>query len=695
MHRLLIISLISIVTPALTHPGVAGNRVTPELLWKLGRLESACVDPAGNRVAYVVRHYDLQKNTGTSAIHLLDLKTHKDQVLVGSLKGADSIQFAATNQGIRLFYVATMKTASQEGADDGAKPQVWSIPAAGGVPTQVTQLKEGVANLKVSPTNTHLAFTVRVKMDATANELFKDLPQANARIIDHLMYRHWNVWHDYAYSHVHVAMLKTDGRAAEPIDLMRGIRANCPLEPFGGAEDFSWSPDGREIALTAKIVNDPAESTDSDIYLAAIDGKQALRCITPEMNGYDTQPSYSPNGRYLAFHSMRHAGFESDRNRLMIYDRASGSIRELTKGLDQTVNDAVWMRDSNSLVFMSEHLGTEQLFQIELARHGARQITRGWHNWGIAGALPDGQRLLVTSQNMIRPKELSLVNIQDGKAVRVTHINDTLYKNLEVPTIKQRWIRSSDGAMVHCWVIYPPNFDPSKKWPMLTYCQGGPQAQIGQSFSYRWNFHLMASHGYVVLAPNRRGLPGFGQKWNDQISGDWGGQAMQDILAATDAMMVEPYIDTQRIGAIGASFGGYTVYWLMGHNHDRFCCMIAHAGVFDLESMYGSTEELFFPNWDLGGPYWKSRQLQHRYDQFSPNRFVRNWKTPLLIIHGEKDFRVPVTQGMEAFTAAKVQGVPARFLYFPTECHWVLEPQNGVLWHRVFFQWLDRWCGVQ
>lgn len=295
--------------------------------------------------------------------------------------------------------------------------------------------------------------------------------------------------------------------------------------------------------------------------------------------------------------------------------------------------------------------------------------------------------------SMLRPTELFILSLEDGSVSALTDVNGEIYAELELPEIEERWVRSTDGEKVHNWVIYPPDFDAERKWPLLVYCQGGPQQQIGQWFSYRWNFHLMAARGYVIVAVNRRGLPGFGRKWNDEISGDWGGQAMRDILASTDSMMTEPFIDTRRVGAIGASFGGYTTYWLMGNHGGRFAAMVAHAGVFNLESMYGSTEELFFVNWDLGGPYWKDAATRAKYEAFSPHRFVGSWSTPLLVIHGEKDFRVPVTQGIEAFTAARVQGVPARFLYFPDEGHWVLSPQNGVLWHRVFFDWLDRWCG--
>ncbi len=664
----------------------AAERMTPELLWGLGRLGSSCVDSEGKLVAYAVRHYDLKENSGTSTIHVIDLKSKKQRQLLGNLKSADSLQFVQRPEGTRLFF---------EGArvgDEDAKTQVWSIDAAGGDPQQVTELESGVANLKVSPTGKHLAFTAEVKMDKTVNEMFADLPKADARIIDSLMYRHWNAWHDYSFSHLHVMALNDDGSTAEAVDLMKGVRADCPLPPFGGAEQYNWAPDGKEIAYTAKVVNNPAESTDSDVYLVAVDGSRPTRCITHGMNGYDNDPVYSPDGNYIAFHSMERPGFEADRNRIMLFDRANGEVREVTDGLDQTAHGVQWMPDSQSLVFMSEHRGCDQLFRIFLNTQGSQQISHGVFNWAVHEVMPDGKTLLVASQNMLRPWELSLLNLEDGAVTGLTGINDDIYKNLELPEIKQRWVRASDGKMIHNWVIYPPNFDQSKKWPMITYCQGGPQGQVGQWFSYRWNFHLMAANDYVILAVNRRGLPGFGQAWNDQISGDWGGQAMQDILASTDEMMVEPYVDTQRLAAIGASFGGYTVYWLMGNHQDRFACMIAHCGVFNLESMYGSTEELFFPTWDLGGAYWDNPEVQDMYDRFSPHRFIRNWRTPLLVVHGQKDFRVPVTQGMEAFTAAQLQGVPSRFLYYPDECHWVLGPQNGVLWHRVFFDWLGRYC---
>ncbi len=680
--------LLTLLTTTTSLATAADQRMTPELLWKLGRVSGGTVSPDGARVAYAVRHYDLGENSGSSQIHLLTRNGKRDHTLAQRWKQVSDLQWGRGDAADLLFLVGLPLA-----ADSDATPQVWSINPADGQASQVSDVPGGVANLKIAPTGQHCAFTVDVKLDQTVNDLHADLPKADARIIDSLMFRHWNAWHDYAYSHLHVARL-VEGRAVDVVDLMKGLRVDCPLQPFGSAEAFAWAPDGRELAYTAKIVNQPAESTDSDVYLVDVEGGHA-RCITPGRPGYETAPAYSPDGNYLAFHSMQRGGFESDRNRIMVYARSTGAIEELTVGLDQTAHGATWLPDSKSLLFVSEWRGTNQIFRIGLRDRRTTQISRGRYNWGLADLFPGGNAALVTRQDMLRPNELATLDLSAGSADILTTINDKHYEPLALPTVEQRYVTASDGAAIHNWVIYPPDFDPARKWPLITYCQGGPQGQIGQWFSYRWNFHLMAARGYVVVAVNRRGLPGFGRAWNDQISGDWGGQAMQDILASTDDLLAAPYIDRSRTAAVGASFGGYTVYWLMGNAEDRFGCMIAHCGVFNLESWYGSTEELFFANWDLGGPYWKSSEAQQKYDRFSPHRFIGQWKTPLLVVHGEKDFRVPVTQGIEAFTAAQVQGVPSRFLYYPTEGHWVLSPQNGVLWHRVFFDWLDRHCQPQ
>jgi dipeptidyl aminopeptidase/acylaminoacyl peptidase len=662
------------------------TRMTPELLWKLGRLGDVAASPDGQWVAFAVKRYDLAANSGTSTLYVQQLQSGTTVALLKDWQSIGDVQFAPSPFGPRLYI------SGLSGESPDSKPQAWAVnPVDGGI-YPVTRLADGIANLKVDPLGRRIAFTVDVKLDQGVTELYKDLPKADARVIDSLMFRHWDAWHDYKYSHLHVAELDDQGRAGDAVDLMKDLRVDCPVPPFGGREQFSWSPDGRQIAYTMKLVKDWAQSTNSDVYVVEVDKPGAGKNVSAGLEGYDNDPVFSPDGRFLAFHSMERAGFEADRNRIMICDLASGTITEATAGLDQTAHGARWAPDSEQLFFTSEQQGTVQLYRIARGGGEPSQVSQGQFDWQLHSIDPRGGTALVSFMNMLRPQELAILDLADGSSRTITHINDETYRDLELPSIEQRWVEASDGKQIHCWVIYPPGFDPAKKWPLLTYCQGGPQGQVGQSFSFRWNFHLMAANDYVIAAPNRRGLPGFGRQWNDQISGDWGGQAMQDILSATDQLLAEPYVDAKRAAAIGASFGGYTVYWLMGNHKNRFAAMVAHCGVFNLESMYGSTEELFFVNWDMGGPYWESPKTQRDYNRFSPHRFVKQWQTPLLVVHGEKDFRVPVTQGIEAFTAAQVQNVPSRFLYFPEEGHWVLSPQNGVLWHRIFFDWLDRYC---
>ena len=686
------------------------ERLSPERLWDFARIGDAVISPDGTQLAYLVTRYDLEANAGSTSLLLQPLRGPDGErsdataaafetplaapvakTLLQDVKGLGSLGWLNHSSGPKLIYIAP--AATEEGDEGSGKPQAWMLEPDGGEPQQLTSVEQGIGNLRPSPTGSAIAFTIDIKMDTTVNELHPDLPKADARIIDQLLYRHWNQWHDYSYSHLHVAILDDEGNASEPRDLMASMKADCPVPPFGGREQFAFSPDGRELALTLKLVNNPAESTNTGIYLVSIEGGP-LRHITPGMPGYEIDPVYSPDGRFIAFHSMERASFESDRNRIMLYSRSTGMLREITTGLDRTTHHATWSPDGERLYFDSETFGTTQVYQIAADGSAVEPITTGRFDFSVVATVPNSKLVVLRQQSMLRPIELAVLDVESRRLATVTDVNGEIYDDLELPRVEERFVTASDGKRIHNWVILPPDYDAEsdRQWPMLTYCQGGPQGQIGQWFSYRWNFHLMAAKGYVVLAVNRRGLPGFGREWNDQISGDWGGQAMQDILAATDAMIADPTIDRQRVAAIGASFGGYTVFWLMGNADSRFCAMIAHCGVFNLESMYGSTEELFFVNWDLGGPYWRSDQIADRYRRFSPHQFVGNWKTPLLVIHGERDFRVPVTQGMEAFTAAQVQGVPSRFLYFPNEGHWVMSPQNGVLWGRVFFDWLDQHC---
>lgn len=672
MRRILaVLCVLSVFCAALA----AQDRLSPELLWKLRRVSDPQPSPDGKHLLYGVRTYELEENSGHTQLYLLDLADNSRKQLTSQ---GSNFNGRWLPDGKSIAFLSTR----------GGAPQIYVLPIDGGEARQVTDREGGVANMAVSPTGGHFSFTAHVRLDPTLHELFPDLPHADAKIYDELLVRHWDEWKDGTYSHLFV--VPADG--GEAWDLMPGERFDTPVKPFGGGEQIAWSPDGKELCYTAKKIAGSAwvESTNNDLWVVPATGGEATN-ITDGMPGYDQEPAYSPDGKYIAFHSMATPGFESDRNRLMLYDRSGGGIRELTEGFDQSVHGTAWTPDSQSLTFDSDTSGTTQIYRIAAAGGEPAALSQG--RFQFRGGVPAAGAVYCLRQQTERPYEIVRLGLDGASAGEVlTDENGPAYANLELPKIEERWFDATDGQKIHSWVIYPPNFDASKKWPMLLYCQGGPQSQVGQWFSYRWNFHLMAAQGYVVLAVNRRGLPGFGQAWNDQISRDWGGQAMDDLLSATDQMFEEPFIDRERTGAIGASFGGYTIYWLMGHDQeDRFATMISHCGVFDLQSMYGATEELFFVNQDLGGPYWKGPEIAQDYARFSPSSFVGNWDTPLLVIHGQKDFRVPMTQGLQAFTAAQAQGVPSRFLYYPEEGHWVLSPQNGVLWHRVFFDWLDRY----
>jgi len=498
--------------------------------------------------------------------------------------------------------------------------------------------------------------------------------------MDGLLYRHWDSWHDYSYSHLFVTPYKNgwvgapykNGWVGEPVDLMKGERFDTPLNPFGGVEQIAWSPDGRKIAYTTKQVlgTDYTVSTNSDIYVVDLDSGETTN-LTVGMTGYDVEPVFSPDGGRIAWLSMERDGYEADRNRLFVHDFSTNERIELTAEYDNDSHSPVWTADGESILFTSETWGTVQIFAVDAGGGPVRQVTDGVFDYVSldVARLGDEQTLVAARRSMSSPTEIYRIDPETGDAEQLTFANLEVLAGVELGRVEKRMIPATDGKE-------------------MLYAQGGPQGTVSQFFSYRWNFQLMAAHGYIIVAPNRRGVPSFGQEWKEQISGDWGGQAMQDLLSSIDDVAAEPYVDETRLGAIGASYGGYSVYWLAGNHDGRFRTFVAHAGVFNLESMYGATEEIFFVNFDLGGPYWENPA---GYEQFSPHRFVQNWDTPILVIHGEKDFRVPITEGMQAFTSAQLKGIESRFLYFPKEGHWILSPQNGILWHRVFFDWLGRY----
>ena len=645
----------------------AQARLAAETLAQLRRVGDLALSPDGQHLLYTVRTPDLAQNRSAAAVWLLPTSPNASAIELGAASSPTwrSAGGYSVVQGGKLV------------ARSLATDEVLELP-----------LPAGAGNLAWAPGGAHVSFTQSVAIDAPVTAAHPDLPKANARAFDDLMVRHWDSWRDGSYSHLFV--LPADGGA--PRDLMPGERVHTPLPPFGGGEQIAWSPDGQELCYTARRVPNPEASTDSSLWAVPVGGGPA-RNLTPGMPGYDQDPSYSPDGKWIAFVSMARPGFEADKLRLMLHERATGKNVELLPDFDASAHELRWTADGARLFFTVETEGTTQVYTTTIAAPKAVPVTKGQHALSGLQVAPDGATLFALRATMLRPNEVVRIDAATGAITALSDHNGAVFAGLQLPTCEAEWFDTTDGKKVHSWILKPPGFDPKKRHPFVLFCQGGPQSMVGQSFSFRWSFHLMAAKGYVVAGVNRRGLPGFGQAWNDQVSRDWGGQAMRDLLSVTDAMQARPYVDKARSAAVGASFGGFTVYWLMGNAGDRFAAMISHCGVFNLESMYLATEELFFVDWDLGGPFWKSPEIAAGYQKHSPHRYVQDWKTPLLVIHGEKDYRVPYDQGLQAFTAAQVQGVPSRLLTFPDEGHWVLQAQNGVLWQREFFAWLDRWCG--
>jgi dipeptidyl aminopeptidase/acylaminoacyl peptidase len=652
----------------------APQRLTPELLWKMGRVSLDDVSPDGTLAVYGVTYYNLAENKGNRDLFVVPVSGGPSRKVTAFPGSEGSAQFRPDGKKIGFI----------------SGSQLWEMNPDGTDARQVSSISGGIGGFKYAPTGNAILYIRDVKLDKTTQEVYPDLPLASAHIIDDLMYRHWNQWHDYAYSHVFVAPY-SDGKieTASEKDLLSGEAFDSPVQPFGGMEEVAWSPNGFFVAYTSKKVTgkDFAVSTNSDIYLYDLQGEKTTN-LSEGNPGYDKEPVFSPDGKSLIWTSMARAGFEADRTRIIHYDLQTSTKKELTAGFDQEANHPKWSPDGKEIYFISGKEATYQLYALEVATGKIRAITSGDHDYTAFAVTP--KSLVATKMNISMPAELFAVEIKSGKETALTEVNKELLSRTAMGKVESRWVDATDGGRIKTWVIYPPDFDPNKKYPTLLYCQGGPQSAVSQFFSFRWNFQLMAANGYIVVAPNRRGLPSFGQRWNDQISGDWGGQAMQDYLSAIDAVAQEPYVDKEKLGAVGASFGGFSVYWLAGNHNKRFKAFISHCGLFNMESWYGSTEELFFANHDLKGPYWDPAP-NPTYLIHSPHLYVKKWDTPILVIHGEKDFRVPVTEGIQAFQAAQLQDIPSRFLYFPDEGHWVMQPQNGVLWHREFFRWLDQW----
>ncbi|MDR1878923.1 MAG: S9 family peptidase [Bacteroidales bacterium] len=650
------------------------NTYSPELLWQLGRLSEATVSPDGQQVLFGITYYNVEDNKGNRELYVMPVAGGQPQQLTHTeINEANAIW---RPDGKKIAYLAPVNS----------EMQIWEMNPDGTENKQLSFVEGGIDGFKYSPVQDKILFIKTVKMDKNTQDLHPDLPKAEALITEDLMYRHWNAWTDYSYSHVFVADYPNFSAVK---DIMEGEYFACPVPNYGGMEEINFSPDGKTIAYTSKKKKgkDFALSTNTDIYLYDIaSGK--TRNISAPNQGYDLDPVFAPNGKFLAWGSMETDGFESDKKRIFIHDLTTDVTADYSLNFGESADNFLFSHDSKTLYFISGTKATYQLYALDVAKKQIRQITQGQHDYRSI-ALAGDKTLIAVRESMEVPADIYSVDIAKGTQTQLTFINKELLQNTASITVEERWVQTTDGKQMLVWVILPPHFDKDKKYPAILYCQGGPQSAVSQFFSYRWNFQMMASRGYVVIAPNRRGLPTFGKEWNDQISLDYGGQNMQDYLSAVDAIAKEPFVDETKIGCVGASYGGFSVYWLAGNHNKRFKTFIAHCGMFNFESWYGTTEELFFANHDIGGAYWQTPQPKSY--AFSPHHFVGNWDTPLLVIHGGNDFRIPYTQGMQAYNAAQIQGVPSRFLYFPQETHFVLKPQNSILWHREFLNWLDRW----
>ena len=654
-----------------------GRAYTTEVLEAFGRVSAPSVSPDGKKVLYGVSYESVEDNKSNLDLYVMNADGSEAMRLTATPESENGAVWI--DGGERIAFMSPV-----EGA-----PQLWVMNADGSGRKAVSSVEGGIGGFLFSPDGSRVVMIANVKYARTAKDVYPDLPMATGRIIDDLMYKHWDEW---VAEVPHPFVAKFDGdKLTDVTDIMEGEPYEAPMKPFGGIESFAWSPDGKKLVYVSrkKTGMEYALSTNSDLYLYDLESATTVN-LTEGMMGYDTQPAFSPDGKTLAWLSMEHDGYESDKNRIFTLDLATGAKTDLTVDWDYTADAIAWNTDSRSIYFIAPKDGVTPVFSISVDTREVKVVAEGQYDYESLSPLADGT-LLTMRHSMVEPNEIYAVS--NGSDIKqLTNVNTALLASVDMPKVVKRMVPTTDGKLMTTWVLYPADFDSTKTYPALLYCQGGPQSAVSQFFSYRWNLALMAAHGYIVIAPNRRGLPGFGTEWNAQISKDYGGQNMKDYFSAVDDMKRESYIDAKRIGAVGASYGGFSVYWLAGNHDGRFAAFVAHAGIFNTDAQYLETEEMWFANWDLGGPFWdKSNAAAQRSFANSPHRFVDKWDTPILVTHGEYDFRILASQGMMAFNAAKLRGIPAEMLIFPDENHWILKPQNSVLWQRVFFRWLDRW----
>ncbi len=670
--------VISDFSGTLTPSEIENGRLSPEILWKFGRIGTNEISPDGQWVVYTVTRYDAKTLKRTSNIFVVPSEG-------GSPKNLTENRFMDiapvwTPDGKQIAFLSNRY----------GDFQVWKMNPDGSAREPFTDIKGGINTFKISPDGKLLLYTQDVKMEPTALEKHADLPNANARIMNDLMYRHWNDWSDYSYSHIFVSEIG-NGITKEGYDIMEDQLYDAPMAPYFDDAEISWSPDSKTIAYTCKksYGREAAISTNSDIYLYNIETSQTIN-ISEKNTGYDKYPVYSPDGSKIAYLSMKTPGYESDKERLVVYDLTAKTHEILNETWDQNAHQYVWNASGTEIYFISGYHATYQIYKVDLASKQFTQITFGDHDF--TGFTMAENKIVGSKTTHQMAAELFVIDATNGNQSQLTFENKNIYDHIKLGHSEKRWVKTTDGKQELVWVIYPPDFDPNKKYPALLYCQGGPQSTVSQFFSFRWNFSMMTANDYIVVAPNRRGLPSFGEEWNAQISTDYYGQNIDDYLAAIDAVKTEPFVDENRLGCVGASYGGYSVFYLAGHHQKRFKTFISHCGMYNLESFAAATEETFFPNHDLGGMPWETdNKVAMKAYAHSPHRFVQNWDTPIMIIHGGKDFRIPYTESLQAFNAAQLQGIPSRLLYFPEETHFVTQPQNAILWQREFFEWLDRY----
>lgn len=662
---------------SLTEAEKSAGILTPEVMWKMGRVGGSTVSPDGKTVLYTVSYYSMKDDK--SSTHIWSVPTEGGeavQITDGAGKEA-SIQWSA--DGSRIYFLSTRS----------GDAQLWSAKPDGSDLRQLSAIEGGIEGFGVSPKEDKLYYIKRVQVEKRrSSEIFPDLPDSKAMIYDDLMARHWDYWDDGSYLHLFVADLQ-NGKVAEGVDIMEGEPWDAPMAPYFDAAEIAWNNAGTQLAYTCKKMTGKqyALSTNSDIYLYDLASGKTTN-ITEGMMGYDKYPRFSPDDSMVAFTSMERDGNESDKDRLFVTKLGTGEKLYLTKDFDYNAGNVVW--DGNDkLYFLTPIRATYQLCRVGLDGSPVELVTRGAHD--LNAFTIGGGKLVAERTTLSSPTELFAVNLSDGTLTQLTNTNAEIYDNIKMGEVRERMVKTTDNKEMLTWVILPPDFDSTKSYPVLLYCQGGPQSVVSQRWSYRWNYQLMAAQGYIVVAPNRRGLPSFGQEWLDQISGDYSGQNIRDYLSAIDDVAREPWADENRMGCVGASYGGYSVYFLAGNHNKRFKAFIAHCGMFNFESMYCGTEELWFPNNDLGGPYWSDSPVAKRSYANSPHKFVKNWDTPILIFSGLNDFRIPYTENLQAYTAAQLMGVPARLVAFENEAHQVFKPQNSLVWQREFFGWLDKY----